>query len=88
MDGPIALAQHFNHSKIIYLSSEAVERALHTNYGMHKALAEMYLRTTGNTIIARICKKVTDKTLPDCCAWLAGLATVRPGLYRWTAEGA
>lgn len=84
VDAQIELASFWGHCKIIYLSSEAVERALHTNYGMHKALAEMGLRTVCNPIIARICRKVTADTLPQLVDWLVDLSKVKPGVYRWT----
>lgn len=83
VDAQIEIATHFAGAKIVFLSSEAVERALHTNYGMHKALAEMGLRAVCNPIIARICSKVSDSTLPNLVNWLVGLADVKPGVYRW-----
>ena len=55
VDGPLEVARRTT-GKIIYLSSEAVERALHTNYGMHKALAELALRTQCDPIIVRLSK--------------------------------
>lgn len=83
VDAQIELASFWGHAKIIYLSSEAVESALHTAYGMHKALAEVGLRAVCNPIIARICGKVTDLTLPHLVNWLHGLAHSKPGVHRW-----
>jgi dTDP-4-dehydrorhamnose reductase len=83
VDAQIELAKFFSGSKVIFLSSEAVERALHTNYGMHKALVEMGLRTVCNPVIARICTKVSDETLPNLIQWLGRLRSCQPGVYRW-----
>lgn len=84
VDAQIDLARQFGYAKIVYLSSEAVERALHTNYGMQKALAEMGLRAVCEPVIARL-SKVDPDALPAACAWLAGLATAKPGVHRWHA---
>lgn len=83
VDAQIELASHFAGAKIIYLSSEAVEKALHTAYGMHKALCEVGLRAVCTPVIARICSKVSDATLPSLVNWLVGLAEARPGVHRW-----
>lgn len=89
VDGVVELAKKlkFSGSKIVYLSSEAVERALHTNYGMHKALAELGLSAVGNPVIARL-SKVDPWSINHVCAFLIGLATAKPGLYRWSATQA
>lgn len=84
VDAQIALAKYWNFARIVFLSSEAVERALHTNYGMHKALAEQGLRGVCDPVIARICGKVTKDTLSGVVSWLAGLLRAQPGLYRWS----
>ena len=85
VDGPVSIARAAQPAKVIYLSSEAVERALHTNYGMHKALAELGLRTVCDPVIARL-SKVTKENLEDCCAFLAGLMEKPSGVYHWPAE--
>lgn len=82
VDAPMELARQFHWAKIIYLSSEAVERALHTNYGMHKALAEMGLRTVCEPVIARL-SKVDPWSINHACAFLVGLASADSGVYRW-----
>ena len=79
VDAQIALARYF--PKAIYLSSEAVESALHTAYGMQKALAEVGL-TKFNATIARL-GKVTDQNLSALTYWLSRLVDARPGVYRW-----
>lgn len=86
VDAPIAIARQFKRHgvKMVYLSSEAVERALHTNYGMHKALAEMGLQGVGSPTIARL-SKVDPETMPDACGFLVRLANAAPGTYRWHA---
>ena len=82
VDAQIALARHFGYAKIVYLSSEAVEKALHTAYGMHKALVEMGLGAVCSPRIARL-SKVTAETLQSCCDWLADLPRKPPGVDRW-----
>jgi dTDP-4-dehydrorhamnose reductase len=91
VDAPLTIAQRYMEkrgpfSKVVYLSSEATERALHTNYGMHKALAEVGLRTVGNAVIARI-GKVDEWSMPGVCAFLVGLAKAKAGsVHRWSAD--
>ena len=82
VDAPAHIGKWF--PKTIYLSSEAVERALHTNYGMHKALAEISLRAVCDPVIVRLAK-VDAWSMHDACAFLIGLAKSRPGVYRWRA---
>lgn len=86
VDAVVKLGQalKFSGARLVYLSSEAVEKALHTNYGMHKALAEMGLQAVGNPVIARL-SKVEPHRIHYVCAFLMGLATARPGVYRWHA---
>jgi nucleoside-diphosphate-sugar epimerase len=83
VDAQLQLARHFSASRVVFVSSEAVEKALHTNYGMHKALAETGLWGVCAPRIGRICKKVTPQTLQACCDWLAELPRKPPGVYRW-----
>jgi len=83
VDAQIEIARQLPKSKIIFLSSEAVERALHTNYGMHKALVETALLTK-EAVIARICGKVTDSRLKSLAIWLRCLIAMDSGVYRWT----
>ncbi len=82
VDAPINIARAYPEAKIVYLSSEAVERALHTNYGMHKALAEMGLRTVCDPVIVRL-SKVDPHDLDECCAYLVEVADQQPGIYHW-----
>ncbi len=86
VDAPREIAELLSPAKIIYLSSEAVERGIHTAYGMHKALAELNLRTVCEPVIARL-SKVTEESLDDCCDFLVGLGVSgEPGrVYRWKA---
>ena len=83
VDAQIELAKKmkFMGARIIYLSSEAVEKALHTNYGNQKALAEIGLRSVADPIIARIGS--FSQAPEDACAFLIGLIKVPPGIYRW-----
>lgn len=85
VDGPLHVAQQFELAQIIYLSSEAVERALHTNYGMHKALAEQALRTVCQPVIVRL-SKVTPGTLDECCDYLVYMTGAAPGIYHWPGD--
>lgn len=85
VDAPVEIGRQYGatNTQVVYFSSEAVERALHTNYGMHKAMAEMGLRAVCDPIIARI-SKVTPETVYDLCRWLVELAAAKkPGIYRW-----
>ena len=82
VDAPIKIAQLCAPAKIVYLSSEAVERALHTNYGMHKALAEVGLRAVCNPLIVRL-SKVIPQRLDKCIQYLVGLTSAPPGVYHW-----
>ena len=82
VDAQLTLARHFGLSKIVYLSSEAVERALHTAYGMHKALVEVGLWGVCTPRIARLAK-VTPDRLQACCDWIADLPRKPAGVYRW-----
>lgn len=84
VDAQVFLAEEFNDlgAKIIYLSSEAVEKALHTNYGMHKALAEAGLRAVCKPVIARL-GKVTMDTRHMAATWLHSLLIKQAGVYRW-----
>ena len=82
VDAPIEIGRFYD--KVVFLSSEVVEKGLHTAYGLQKALAEVGLRGVCNPVIARLCKKVTVENLESCCSWLANLAKSEPGVYRWT----
>lgn len=84
VDAPISIATQMaeRRGKAVFFSSEAVERALHTAYGMHKALAEIGLAGIGNAIIARI-GKTTAENVENVCQRVLALATIgKPGLYR------
>lgn len=83
VDAQIELASFWHSTKVVFLSSEAVESAIHTAYGMHKALAEVGLRAVCNPIIARICGKVSASRLPMLAQWLVDLAHKPHGVYRW-----
>ncbi len=82
VDAPVAIARAVYPAKIIMLSTEAVERALHLNYSMQKALVEIALRTVCDPVIVRL-SKVAPETLDDCCDYLASLTYAEPGLYHW-----
>lgn len=84
VDAPISIAtqQAEKGALTVFISSEAVERALHTAYGMQKALAEVGLAGVGNVIIARI-GKTTAQNVENVCSRIVALAQVgKPGLYR------
>ena len=83
VDATVQIGRWF--SKCIYLSSEAVERGLHTNYGMHKALAEMGLRTVCDPTIARL-GKVDAASMDSACGFLVSLLDAKPGVHRWRAS--
>lgn len=83
VDGPIWVTQKQNPGLVVYLSSEAVERAIHTAYGMQKALTEIYMRSQPNTCVVRL-PKVTD--VEDICGKLIGIGeTHTKGLVRLNA---
>lgn len=84
VDAPAEIARQMAPARVVYCSSEAVERALHTNYGMHKALAEISLRTVCQPVVARL-SKVDPDTMEDACDFLVRMATAAPGVYRWKA---
>ncbi len=85
VDGPIAVAKAAHPAKIIFLSSEAVERALHTNYGTQKAMAEMGLRAVCDPVIVRL-SQVKPDTLESCCSFLADLMHKPGGVYHWPSN--
>lgn len=85
VDAQVELAKQFSWAQIVYLSSEAVERALRTNYGLHKAMAEASLRAVCDPVIVRL-SKVGPTTLNSACAFLASMADARPGIYRWRSS--
>ncbi len=82
VDGPIAIARAAQPAKIIFLSSEAVERALHTGYGTQKAMAEMGLRAVCDPVIVRL-SQVKPDTLESACSFLADLMHKPGGVYHW-----
>ncbi len=84
VDAPREIAECLSFAKIIYLSSEAVERALHTNYGLHKALAEIALRTVCCPVIVRL-SKVSEERLDEVCDFLVDLASAGEDgrVYHW-----
>jgi len=81
VDAQVEIAREWP-AKVVFVSSQAVERALHTAYGMQKALAEVSLRGVCDPVIGRICGKVSHDTLPVVVDWLYGLADAKPGVYR------
>jgi dTDP-4-dehydrorhamnose reductase len=85
VDAPLEIARQYAGAKIVYLSSEAVERAIGTKYGLMKALAEISLRAISRPVIARL-SKVDDWSLDDACDFLVTLATAQSGIYRWKAN--
>lgn len=80
VDGPMAVARAVK--KMVYLSSDVVERALHTGYGLQKAVAEVGLLAMGNVVVARICKRVNRANIVSVCKALVDLAGKPSGLYR------
>jgi dTDP-4-dehydrorhamnose reductase len=80
VDGPMAIARRV--PRMIYLSSDVVERALHTGYGLQKAVAEVGLLAMGNVIVARICKRVNRANIAAVCKALGDLVGKPAGLYR------
>lgn len=81
VDAQIAIARCWPW-KVVFLSSDAVERALHTNYGMQKALCEMGLRAVCYPVIVRLAK-VTHENIGSACEFLANAANFKHGIYRW-----
>lgn len=87
VDAQIEIAKRHSYAKIVYLSSEAVEKALHTNYGMQKALCEMGLRTVCDPIIVRL-SKVTPTNVDRATEFLESMANCHPGVYHWPGDDA
>lgn len=84
VDAPVAIArqQEARRALVVYLSSEAVEKALHTAYGLQKALTEAALSGIGNAIVARL-GKTTEQNVESVCGEIIRLAEAgRPGRYR------
>lgn len=84
VDAPINIARQVSDmgGKVVYFSSEAVEGALHTAYGMHKALVETALVGIGNAIVVRI-GKTDEANVESLCRRVIALAVIgTPGLYR------
>lgn len=71
VDAPIAIAKRVPY--MVHLSSDAVERALHTAYGMQKAFAEMALTAMPNVLIARL-PRVTSDNIGTICERMVELA--------------
>jgi nucleoside-diphosphate-sugar epimerase len=87
VDAPVAIADALEarRSLVVYLSSEAVEKALHTAYGLQKALTEAALAGIGNAIVARL-GKTTEENVGGVCEALINLAAAgKPGRYRLCA---
>lgn len=82
VDAPLQIAEMCQPAKIVYLSSEAVERANNTRYGTYKALAELGLRTVCKPLIVRLSKVYPDR-LGEFCEFLVGLSDRPPGIYHW-----
>ncbi len=82
VDAPREIARMSLPANIVFLSSDAVENAIHTAYGMQKAHAEMRLQSVCAPVIVRI-SKVTPERLGDLCNFLVGLCNARPGVYHW-----
>ncbi len=82
VDAPAAIARAAGMAKIVMLSTEAVERAIHLAYSMQKALCEISLRTVCDPVIVRL-SKVAPDNLDACCDYLASLVYAEPGLYHW-----
>ena len=80
VDGPMGIARKI--PKMVYLSSDVVERALHTGYGLQKAVAEVGLLAMGNVVVARICKRVNRANIVSVCKALVEISGKPPGLYR------
>jgi dTDP-4-dehydrorhamnose reductase len=85
VDAQIHIAKAVQPAKVVFLSSEAVERCLHLNYAMHKALAEIGLRTVCDPVIARL-SKVSPENVTDCARFLAELRNKEPGIYHWPVQ--
>ena len=87
VDGPIALAQ--NYSKrgafVVFISSEAVEKASATAYGRQKAFTESYMHAIDAAIV-RPSKIPVDQADAFASA-VVDIGTARkPGLTRWKAS--
>lgn len=87
VDAQIEIAKTHSHAKIIYLSSEAVERALHTNYGMQKALCEQGLRSVCDPVIVRL-SKVAPTAVDRACSYLESMLNSKAGIYHWPGDDA
>lgn len=81
VDAPLRIARAMpKTSKFIFLSSEAVRTALHTNYGLMKALAEQGLLAIGNTVAIRL-PRVTQENSKEIVEKIVLLSDQQPGLY-------
>jgi dTDP-4-dehydrorhamnose reductase len=82
VDAPPRIAKMCNGARIVYLSSEAVEVAGHTAYGLQKQFAEEKLQRVSDPIIVRF-GRITDAKLEEFCDYLISLMDKRPDIYRW-----
>ena len=83
VDAPMEIARSMPRGLFVFLSSDAVQKALHTNYGMHKALAEMGLRALPRAAVVRL-GRVQQDDLPQLCERLAVIgAQGKAGLFMW-----
>jgi dTDP-4-dehydrorhamnose reductase len=81
VDAPLRIARSMPEgSKFIFLSSEAVRTALHTNYGLMKAMAEHGLLAIGNAVVVRL-PRVTSENVQAMVGEIIRLSDQQPGLY-------
>jgi len=69
--------------QFIYVSSEAAESAIHTAYGLHKALVESSLPFAFCKPKVASISKVTHAVRDECCLFLISLLDRPTGFYRW-----
>ena len=84
VDAPVSIAKQVRDygGKVVYFSSEAVEKALGTKYGLHKALVEMALAGLPNAIVVRI-GKTDEVNVDSLCRRVLTLAVIgNTGLFR------
>lgn len=83
VDAPVRIARANPESLFVYLSSEAVEIALHTAYGMQKALAESQLLSLPQVAVLRL-GRVSQGDLSKVCERLYRIGEKKQtGLSTW-----
>lgn len=82
VDAAIALARHYRHSFVIFISTDAVEWCGATAYAREKAQVEPIIHAIDGAIVRPA--KVTPERAGEFAKALAEVARARkPGVFRW-----